>query len=320
MSLRDKLRLSTPIELLDSNYLKKQVKLLIKRDDLIHPWINGNKWRKLQGHLDHYEAHDYNGIITYGGANSNHLVAVACACYHLNIPAIGIVRTYKLDEKSPIIRKLRSWHMLLIAISPSEYRQKDSSASIRDIINEYPNHMIIPEGGTSEHAMIGLKNLANEIVVDPLYEAGMDILISVGTGGMLAGLYRALPDSHQFKVISPFKDNVTHVKGLDLLHELTTDRIQFDSMTGGKRFGAYDPESVKVINEFYDTYGMLLDPIYTVKAVRWLINQVATQENIKGKSILFIHSGGLPGIMAYNYVYESKPIQVTVPPEYNHLQ
>ena len=320
MSLLDNLKLPTPIQLLDSNFQNKQVKLLIKRDDLIHPWINGNKWRKLQGHIEHYEANEYDGIITYGGASSNHLVAVACACYQLNIPAVGIVRTYELDENNPIIRKLRSWNMELKPVLPAEYKQKESSSIIRAIRSEYPDHMLIPEGGTSEYAMLGLQGLSNEIVSDPLYERDLDIILPIGTGGMLAGLYRAMPKTHQFMVVSPFKSNVSHVEGLSLLRNMNVDRIQLINASGGKRFGGYDSRSVTVINEFYNKYGVLLDPIYTAKAIQWLIDQLAIDDYLSGRSVLLIHSGGLPGIMAYNYMYKSKQVHVTVPPEYNHLQ
>jgi len=201
MTLLDSLQLSTPIQLLDSNFQNKQVRLLIKRDDLIHPWINGNKWRKLQGHLEHFNTNDYSGIISYGGANSNHLVA----------------RTYRIDERNPIIQKLRSWNMQLKVASPQEYRQKESSIVIRDISSEFPDHMMIPEGGTSQLALSGLNSLASELVTDPLYERDFDVLLSIGTGGMLAGLYNALPSTHQFIVASPFKSDITNLPGLDLI-------------------------------------------------------------------------------------------------------
>ena len=320
MSLLDSLKLPTPIQLLDSNFLNKRVKLLIKRDDLIHPWINGNKWRKLQGHLDHYGANEYSGIITYGGANSNHLVAVACACYHLDIPSVGIVRSYQLDESNPIIRKLRSWNMVLKPVLPVEYQQKETSSIIRHMLSDYPNHMLIAEGGTSEYAMAGLRDLSHEIVSDPLYERDIDILLPIGTGGMLAGLYHAMPNTHQFFVASPFKSEVSYVEGLSLLKNMNVDRIQFLNASGGKRFGAYDSRSVNVINEFYSKYGVLLDPIYTAKAIQWLMDQLTIDDQMSGRSVLLIHSGGLPGIMAYNYMYQSKRLLVTVPPEYNHLQ
>lgn len=320
MSILDSLKLSTPIQLVDSNFLNKQVRLLIKRDDLIHPWINGNKWRKLQGHLNHYNENEYSGIMTYGGANSNHLVAVACGCYELDIPSVGIVRSYELDENNPVIRKLRSWNMELKPVLPVEYKQKESSSIIQDILSEYPDHMVIPEGGTSEYAILGLRNLSHEIVSDPLYERDLDILLSIGTGGMLAGVYRTMPNTHEYIVASSFKSTVSHVAGMSLLKNMNVDRIQFINASGGKRFGAYDRRSVTLINEFYSKYGILLDPIYTVKAIQWLIDQFAIDDHMSGKSVLLIHSGGLPGIMGYNYLYRSKQLHVTVPPEYNHLQ
>ncbi len=320
MTLLDSLQLSTPIQLLDSNFQNKQVRLLIKRDDLIHPWINGNKWRKLQGHLEHFNTNDYSGIISYGGANSNHLVAVACACAELNIPSVGIVRTYRIDERNPIIQKLRSWNMQLKVASPQEYRQKESSIVIRDISSEFPDHMMIPEGGTSQLALSGLNSLASELVTDPLYERDFDVLLSIGTGGMLAGLYNALPSTHQFIVASPFKSDITNLPGLDLIERNNPDRIRFVNASGGKRFGAYYNESVILINEFYDKYGVLLDPIYTAKAVKWIIDQLSTDERMYNRCILLIHSGGLPGVMAYNYMYQSKDLKIRIPAGYDHLQ
>ena len=320
MTPLDNLRLSTPIQLLDSNFQNKHVRLFIKRDDLIHPWINGNKWRKLQGHIEHYRTNGYNGIISYGGANSNHLVAVACACDELNIPSVGIVRTYEIDERNPIIQKLRSWNMELRVVSPPEYRQKESSTAIRNILSEFPDHMLIPEGGTSQFALSGLNGLTSELLADPLYERNSDVLLSIGTGGMLAGLYDALPSTHQFIAASPFKSDITYLKGMDLIKKNNPDHIQLVNASGGKRFGAYDHEAVMLINEFYDRYGVLLDPIYTAKAVKWLIDQLCIDERMYGRSILLIHSGGLPGVMAYNYMYESKDVKIQIPAGYDHLQ
>jgi len=320
MHLLDNLSVPTPIQLLDSNFQNKRVRLFIKRDDLIHPWINGNKWRKLQGHLEHYWTNGYRGIISFGGVNSNHLVAVASACHELNIPSIGIVRAYQLDEKNPIVQKLRSWNMQLLVASPQEYKLKESSTVIRNLLSQYPDHLLIAEGGTSQLALSGLTNLSNEIVSDPLYDSDFDVLLSIGTGGMLAGLYDAMPYTHHFIVASPFRSDITYVKGMDLLQNSMPDRIRYVNASGGKRFGAHDPQVVELINDFYEGYKILLDPIYTAKTVKWLINNLAIDESMNGGSFLLIHSGGLPGIMAYNYMYQSKDIKIKVPQEYYHLQ
>ena len=320
MLLPPNLQLCTPIQLVDSNFQDKDVKLLIKRDDLIHPWINGNKWRKLQGHIDHYKSLNYKGIITYGGANSNHLVAVACACKELKIPSVGLVRTYGIDEFNPIVQKLRDWEMELIAVLPKAYKEKEGSEDVQKVLSDYPNHMVIPEGGTSQYAMPGLEMLANEIIEDPLYTSELEMILSIGTGGMLSGLYNALPRRHKFTVACPFKSDLTRVEGMDLITDIDTDRIRFKNTSGGKRFGAYDIMAVRTINKFYSSYGVLLDPIYTAKAVKWLIDEITNGDSYAGRSILMIHSGGLPGILAYNYMNRKKVELIDIPSGYDHLQ
>ena len=293
------LNLPTPIDLIDTNYQGSGKSLFIKRDDLIHPWVNGNKWRKFKGHIINYYKEGYHGIITFGGAYSNHLVAVACACYELGINSTGIIRSYGLDDNNPLIKKLMGWGMKLIAVTPAEYRQKENSSYIRSILDDHKLSMIIPEGGTSQLSYPGLKDQAQEIIEDPNYMPDMTIMTSIGTGGMLAGLYRFLPTTHQFIVGSPFKSPITKVPGLAMLD--SKERINFQNASYAKNFGRFDPTNVTLINEFYQQYGVLLDPIYTVKVLRKLNELINTNHQDLGQNILLIHSGGLPGVVGFNY-------------------
>jgi len=321
MELPNEIQIPTPIQLVDQNYLNTGIALYIKGDDLIHPWINGNKWRKLHGHLEHFYQNDYNGIITFGGANSNHLIAVAYACKLLDIPAVGLVRTYGLDYESPIIKKLMEWGMKLIPVAPSHYRSKENDPVIADIISDYPNFMLIAEGGTSVHALSGLKLMSGEIIGDPMYDAEMNILLSMGTGGMLAGLYNHLPDSHRFMVTSPFKSDIDWVDGFSMIEESESPkRITIHNASNGKRFGAYDEKVVVLINEFYDRYGILLDPIYTAKSILWLNHHILNSSDELPNSVLMIHSGGQPGILSYNYVNRNKAILIDIPVAFDYLQ
>ncbi len=321
MDISDEIQIPSPIHLLDQNYLDSGLSLYMKRDDLIHPWINGNKWRKLYGHLLHFHKCDNEGIITFGGANSNHLIAVAYVSRLLEIPAVGLVRTYGLDHDSPVVQKLIEWGMMLIPIAPSDYRSKSQNAVISKILSKYPNYMTIPEGGTSIHALTGLEIMSSEIVNDSMYNPEMEILLPIGTGGMLAGLYHYMPASHRFMVTSSFKSDIDWVEGFSLIEESQDlDRINIHNASNGKRFGVYDIEVVRLINEFYDKYGVLLDPIYSTKSMLWLNHYIRNSGCELPNSVLMIHSGGQPGILAYNYLNRKKPRLINIPSNFSYLQ
>lgn len=317
MVLSEILQLPSPLELIDNNYRDKGVQLFIKRDDLIHPWINGNKYRKLNLNIASYYQERKEGIISFGGAFSNHLVALSCICHFLNIPFIAIVRSYDWDHNNPILKLLKQWGAELIPVHPKEYKLKEESALIKEIIKRNEYYMVIPEGGTNELAVKGTGSIWTEIGSQSEYVNDFITVCSAGTAGTFAGISNQMRDQSKLIVGSPFKADVTHLKGFAWLNDMIP-LSQIVNVSNGKRFGKYDKDIVNYINTFYQEYGILLDPLYTAKTMYWLDQSIEERRFEPGSKIVFIHTGGLSGIIGYNYLHGDKQ-EIKIPSEYGHL-
>ena len=144
-SLYDILSLPSPLETISTkNVLSAKVNLFIKRDDLIHPLICGNKWRKLKYAILKMYSDQYKGIVTFGGAYSNHLIAVAAAGYHGHFDTVGIVRSYQDNLDNPTLDRCRALGMQLYFIHPKAYQEEDRSEAAQKIFNEHDDLLYIP--------------------------------------------------------------------------------------------------------------------------------------------------------------------------------
>jgi len=134
---------------------EKNIQFDVLRLDKIHPVISGNKWFKLKYHLDNFNAVNYNGILTFGGAWSNHIVATACACYLKKIKSIGIIRGEKPPHLSTTLSEASNYEMDLKFISRDRYAQKNSNEFLESVKKEFPGYYIIPEGGAGKEGEKG---------------------------------------------------------------------------------------------------------------------------------------------------------------------
>ncbi len=278
-----------------------KLNLFIKRDELIDPYICGNKWRKLKYALRDIIDENKKGIITPGGAYSNHLIAVASAAHRLDIPSVGIIRSHHPKLRNPIMDQCRAFGMKLYFVRPSQYRLKTDSEMIQDILSLYPDFAFLPEGGSGQFAMPGVAEMIDEI--REITKQPIDAYIcAVGSGGMLAGIANAMDANSRVIGIAPFKGSVTSLAGLQFIpSEITNWEIlptHFEL-----RFGAYDFRIVTYIKSFYLSYKILLDPIYTARAMMTLESLCRAGRFEEGQTVVFIHSGGLQGIHGYNYQY-----------------
>lgn len=309
------LNLPSPLELISDNYLNEGIELFFKRDDLIHPWICGNKWRKLQYNINHNLSRTEHIFLTFGGTFSNHLVALAAISYYLNVPSIGIVRSYKPDETNPTIRLLRSFQMELIFVLPSEYEiLKNDLNALQDLTGQ-KQLVVIPEGGTNHLATLGVRHIYNEIILQ--HPEAFDIVaVCTGTGGTAAGLSQTIPDSTCLWVLSPFKSDITSVEGMNWIDQ--SKEIIWHNISGKVKFGHHQEGIGAYINQFYEKYNILLDPIYTARAMRFIDRLIMNQELNYGTRLLFIHTGGLQGILGHNYLYGEKD-PISIPADYTWL-
>lgn len=281
--------LPTPIdEIFDPLLDSRGVRLLVKRDDLIHSQVFGNKWRKLKYNL--LEAHrlGYSRLLTFGGAYSNHIRAVAAAGYLTGLETVGIIRGEEHLPLNPVLEYARNLGMQLSYISRSDYREKYSDRVLQPILERYPSCYLIPEGGTNSLAVKGVQELVEELDFDYNY-----ICCACGTGGTLAGIVAGLAGRHQALGVAVLKGG-SFLKGeVDrLLEPLRYDNY---SLLVDYHFGGYAKQTrelLEFIGAFSAKYQIPLDPVYTGKlfyAVWELLKQGYFE---RGSSVVVLHTGG----------------------------
>lgn len=268
--------------------------VFIKRDDLIHSDIGGNKWRKLKYNIQAYLQGGFDGIITFGGPFSNHLRATAAVCEALAIPCFGIVRAYTKELKNSTLRDCRSFGMEIVPVSHDLYAQRYETAIWKgrtDLRKPY----LIPEGGSNDLALKGCREIISELEFMPDY-----VFLPIGTAATLAGI----SPMGSFKVfgVSPFKENKVHIPYIVRISPPFEILYDF-SMKG---YGRFDSSLVAYINDFWLRYQIPLDPIYNGKAMMALESMIKNKVFSDGSKILFIHTGGLQGIRGFNNIHGHK--------------
>lgn len=276
--------------------LDKGLQLFIKREDVIHPFVSGNKWRKLKYNLEAAKAGGHDSLLTFGGAYSNHIYATSAAAAENGFKAIGIIRGEELAEKprNPTLQFAEEQGMQLHFVTREDYRSKTSQDFVKKLREKFGKFYLIPEGGTNQLAING----ASEIMEGEVF--GYDyICSSVGTGGTLAGIAVGAQSFQQivgFSVLkgSFLKDEVE--KHLQLYN--STGKNNNWSIINNYHFGGYaktTPELLTFMNEFEKTQQILLDPIYTAKMMFGIYDMIRKNKFSPGKKILAIHTGGLQG-------------------------
>ncbi len=278
----------------------KNIRLMIKRDDLIHPWVSGNKYRKLKYNLQEAIKTQKDTIITFGGAFSNHLHATAGACQLLGLKSVGIIRG-ETDLSNPTLLFCKKMGMELIGVSRSQYRLKDKDAGIQQIIQNYPNSYLVPEGGTNSLAMSGTAEIVSELR-SQLKNPPDYIVLSCGTGGTVAGILRSSSLESRVVAFSALKSEhlrqeVNHLSGAMNTEKFT---LQTDCHFGG--YARWDKSLIDFITSFEKDTGVPLDHVYTGKAMYGLFKLISTDYFPSGSEICFIHTGGLQGRDGLDYL------------------
>ncbi|MBC7748184.1 MAG: 1-aminocyclopropane-1-carboxylate deaminase/D-cysteine desulfhydrase [Methylotenera sp.] len=279
------------------------ISVQIKREDLIHPFVSGNKFRKLKYNLLQAKAENQKTLLTFGGAFSNHIAAVAFAGNERGFKTIGIIRGDELAQKvneNPTLLFAQKCGMLLEFISREEYRLKSELSFIENLKHKFGNFYLIPEGGTNALAIKGCEEIITHEDADFDY-----ICCSIGTGGTISGLINsALP--HQ-KVLG-----FPALKG-DFLKEEIRNFAQNENweLISDYHFGGYgkiNAELVLFINHFYAENQIPLDPIYTGKMVFGVIDLIQKNYFPAESKILMIHTGGIQGIQGMNIKLKNKQL------------
>lgn len=274
--------------------IEKNCRLFVKREDTIHPEISGNKYWKL-----FYNASDYLSkkpthplIATFGGAYSNHIYAVSALGKELNIKTLGIIRgeelAGKFAENSTLAKAARNG-MTFRFVSRAEYREKERIAE--NLQKEFSEAIIIPEGGTNARAVEGVKFMLN------FETRNFDYLCcAVGTGGTLAGISKFAESSQKVLGFKVVKDDSLERK----IYELS-GKSNFELLDASEKgYGKFSDETIRFINDFYTKFHVPLEPVYTGKALKKLLELIENDYFSARSKILFFHTGGLQGIAGAN--------------------
>ena len=280
--------------------------LALKPDYLIHPTVSGNKFRKLKYNLETAKLGNYKGLLTFGGAFSNHIAATAAAGQELKIPTVGVIRgeelIFKVDS-NPTLRYAKSCGMHLEFVSRSTYKSKTDPVYLQQLLTVFKDYYLIPEGGTNELAVKGCEEILTE------KDHSFDIICCpVGTGGTIAGLINgSLPTQ---KIIG-----FPALKG----HFLKEDICKFATQSNWElcedyHFGGYAKVNASLIdfmNLFKQNHNIPLDPVYTGKLFFGVWDLIKKDYFRRGSSIVLIHTGGLQGIEGMNQRIKNKGLQIT---------
>ncbi|WP_394750139.1 1-aminocyclopropane-1-carboxylate deaminase/D-cysteine desulfhydrase [Spongiimicrobium salis] len=280
---------------------EKQVALQIKREDLIHPLISGNKYRKLKYNIAAAQTAGKKTLLTFGGAYSNHIAATAYAGKLHQLHTIGIIRGEELEFKwkdNPTLRLASEHGMRFKFVDRKTYRNKEDSSFLEDLGMEFGDFYQLPEGGTNALAVKGCEEILN--VEDHTFDI---IATSVGTGGTLSGIINAAKDGQ--KVLG-----FPALKG-DFLKEDICKFVRKDNweLCTSYHFGGYakvTPDLIRFINDFKKQTQIPLDPIYTGKMVYGILDMIKHDYFKPQTKVLVIHTGGLQGIAGMNRILAQK--------------
>lgn len=296
MNFLSSLKLPSPVTRINHPLLNaKGIQLFIKRDELIHPIIQGNKWRKLKYNLIAAQKNNCQPILSFGGAYSNHLHALAYAGKKLKFKTIGIVRGEAPPTLNPCLQDIMNWGMQLKFIKRIEYKKKNNSDFLLNLKQEFGEYYLIPEGGNNAKGKQGCAEILNELQDD--YDF---ICCEIGSGTMFGALIQNNKNTHTqylgFAVMkNPQLDNA--IKKTLTEPSTTHWKINHDYHFGG--FAKTSTELNTFISQFKSDHNIQLEPVYSGKLL-WGIFDLIKQNHFKhGTKLLAIHGGGLQGLRGF---------------------
>jgi 1-aminocyclopropane-1-carboxylate deaminase len=269
--------------------------LYIKREDLLHPFVSGNKYRKLKYNIAQAKAENQQLLVTFGGAFSNHIAAVAFACQEAGIKSIGIIRGEELASSIPENATLtfaQNCGMQFEFVSREVYKSKTDLNYLENLTCKFGKHYLLPEGGTNALAIKGCEEILEES------DADFDFICTcVGTGGTVAGIINSAKPHQKVLGFSALKGNFLQEEIAKFVQNKNWS-LQTDYHYGG--YAKVTPELIEFMNEFYLENNIPLDPVYTGKMMFGVIDLIEKKYFPDGSKILVIHTGGLQGIDGMN--------------------
>ena len=288
------LELSAPL------YSENEVKVFLKRDDLIHSDISGNKWRKLKFNVEKFKSGRFEHLLTFGGAFSNHIAATAAVGKELGVSTIGVIRgdELRIDSNSTLMEANRNG-MKLVFTSREEYDLKEEKYYQEELRDRHGHIWIVPEGGANFYGTLGCQEICKEIEFDFQH-----LFVASGTGttaaGLLASNHKAV--IHSVSVLkkgSFLNDNIVdRMQEVGWAKEDIVDKMNSFELLEDYHFGGYAKYNqllINFMNDFYVEHKIALDHVYTAKMMYAMHDQILQGKIENGSSIVALHTGGLQG-------------------------
>jgi 1-aminocyclopropane-1-carboxylate deaminase len=277
-------------EIHDLAFDKAGVRVLIKREDLNHPYVSGNKWWKLKYNLEEAVKLGHTTLLTFGGAYSNHIYATANAAHELGLKSIGIIRGEETLPLNQTLSFAEMKGMKLRYMSREIYRVKAEQTFIDSLQKEFGDFYLIPEGGTNELAVKGVATFAKNLLTEVPFDV---ICLPVGTGGTMAGLIRGFKGEKNILGFSV-------LKGGDFLEEEIQKFLPIDygnwRLSTSYHHGGYakvNDELLNFILELKHANTIPAEPVYTGKLFWGVWKEIEVGRFKKGTTLLILHTGGL---------------------------
>lgn len=297
----------------DPLFVHKKVCVQLLRLDQTDPLLSGNKAFKLIPNLLIARGAGFDTVLSFGGAYSNHIHALAEAGHRFNFQTIAVIRGDDGQPDSPTLQFAVSRGMRLIRVSRQEYRRRNEAQFIEQLKDTLGAFYLIPEGGANEAGLRGSKQLASVIDNSLVSEWPDEIVLACGTGATMAGLISGIAEKYAAGSMRqgsplPFIRGIAVLKQgeflrsdiaryLQTLHASDTAGLNWEIETsyhwGG--YARFPADLAKFMSDFEREQNILLDPVYTAKMMSAIYQRVAADQYKPGSRLLLLHTGGLQG-------------------------
>lgn len=279
-------------EIKEPLFEEKGVRVFVLRDDLLHPGISGNKWRKLKFNLLDAASKKLNTLVTVGGSHSNHIAAMAAAGNEFGFKTIGFIRGYEAYRNNPTLKQAASYGMEIRFLNKAEYKELEG-VYLPSLEKEIGSFYFVPMGGGNDLGTKGSMEIIQDIPTETTH-----ISVACGTGSTLAGIHLAAQKKQYcigFPIMKKGEFITDEVKEFQKNFPNPVSALQLitDYHFGG--FGKMNTELIEFINEFYEKHQIPLDGIYTGKMMFGIYELIANNHFPSGSVITTVHTGGVQG-------------------------
>ncbi len=268
------------------------IQLRVLREDLRHHPAAGNKWHKLRYNLQAAIEQGHRSVLSFGGAWSNHILALAASAGQRDLESIGVIRGEAEYADNPLLSEARAHGMRLHFIDRAEYRKRHDPAWQQTLRARFGHPYLIPEGGSNTLGARGCQALGERLLAETGGDFDM-LCCAVGSGGTLAGLSRALLPARRAIGYAVVKDTSLPRRIADLLADGAPQPELRNAARRG--YGRSDAELTAFVEDFIRQTGIPIEPVYTGKLFMRLLEDIERGNFPPGNRLIVLHSGGVWG-------------------------